>query len=144
MSNNNKKQLELLNKEVNWWRDVLNTQPKDTKLYNDLLSPKNSFLCSMYNNENLLLNRDCKDCPVYNYTGLQYCEGTPYVNIINIHTELLSIQDKISDTEDKTEKQLLLKELDGIELKLYQSGCKYWRFLKYQVLPYVVNKQEKD
>ena len=143
MSNNNKKQLELLKKEINWWETNLNTQPKDTKLYNDLMTPKNSFLCSMYNNENLL-NRDCTDCPVCKCTGRQYCEGTPYVNIIKEHDDLLAQQDKISETENKILKEIFLRELTIVELKLYQTCCDYWRFLKYQVLPFTINQEKNE
>ena len=133
----------LLTQEINWWRNSLSSQPIDDGVYRKLTSPKDSFLCCQYNNENQL-ERACKSCPVYKYTELQYCEGTPYADIVREHDDLLAQQDKISETENKILKEIFLRELTIVELKLYQTCCDYWRFLKYQVLPFTINQEKNE
>jgi len=143
MSNNKAKQLELLKKEINWWEENLKTKPKDTSIYINLLSPVYSTLCKNYNLEEMPEFDCCVNCPVCNYTSLQYCNGTTYTLINDQMDVLLSITDEYDNTDDKHKHKLLLIELTIEEDKLYGLSCDYWRFLKYRVLPFVVNKQEK-
>ena len=139
---NSKTQLELLKKEINWWEESLNTQPKDTSIYISLLSPLYSTLCNNYNPEEMDIVECCINCPVYNYTGRQYCEETDYVDMVHCHDELLKKQNELLfEVENKIEEHILIKELIIKEYELYVLSCDYLEFLK-EVLTYTL-KQDK-
>ena len=122
--------IELLKKEINWWEESLKTQPIDDEVYRKLTSPKDSFFCSVYNNEHLL-DSDCYNCPIYEMTNLQYCEETPYIDIIAIYDELLATKDEFMEVDNnKKQITILTTQIKTINDLLFKRCLDYLEFLK--------------
>jgi hypothetical protein len=96
--------LTALRESIAHWEDAVR-DPVNTRF-----GPAACALCMVFNNPP---GSGCDGCPVYEYTGCEFCEGTPYV-IFNERYEDVDGKETLEDIRD-------LRCLASAELEFLKS-----------------------
>jgi len=65
------------------WKDILRRAEADMPLP---IGPRACSWCLLFNSMQRRSD-DCKGCPIYERTGRQYCEGTPYETVDEVYDQ---------------------------------------------------------